>query len=58
MKSRKISQIVLIVEIALIILLHVNKSNNADNQMASKKEPFPVSSGSSPSIGILTSIFK
>jgi len=57
MKSRKISQIVLIVEIALIILLHVNKSSNTDNQMASKKEPFPVSSGS-PSIGILTSIFK
>jgi len=57
MKSRKISQIVLIVEIALIILLHVNKSSNADNQMTSKKEPFPVSSGS-PSIGILTSFFK
>ena len=57
MKSRKISQIVLIVEIALIILLHVNKSNNVDNQTASKKEPLPVSSGS-PSIGILTSFLK
>jgi len=58
MKGRTISQVVLVLEIALIVLLHVNKSNQAGKAVSTNSSPtFSVASSGS-SIGILSGFFK
>jgi hypothetical protein len=57
MKGRRISQVVLVVEIVLIVLLHVNKSNHAEKPVANRAQSVPVATGST-AVGVLTGLYK
>ena len=58
MKGRTISQVVLVVEIALIVLLHVNKSNQAGKQVTKNQTPAISVASSASSVGILSGLIK
>ena len=58
MKGKTVTQVVLVDEIALIVLLHVNKSNQAGKQVTKSQSPsFSVASSAS-SVGILSGFIK
>lgn len=57
MNSRRITQVVLVMEIALIVLLHINKSNQSEKQTIAQKN-LPAAAASSASPVVFTSILK